>query len=438
MKIDHLAADKHALEQRTKVLPSTYRLFYERPVIVDHAKGAWLWERDGSRLLDAYNNVPVVGHSNSEVAAQVGAALQRINTHTRYVEPSIAKYAEKLLDDFPPSMDRVIFTSSGSEANDLALQVARVLTGRRGVVVTSNAYHGTTAALAALSPSLSTHWKDEQSIFVDVPSGLAGTAEFGPALAERVAAAITELESRGVGFAALLFDSVLSSDGIFTDPVGFLQPVRDVVSRAGGLYIADEVQSGFCRTGTAMWGFERHGIVPDLAVLGKPMGNGLPIAALVGGHTLLDTYGDSFRYFNTFGGNTACVAAASAVLQIIHRDRLGERSERIGTRIRRALNDEVARLKLPFRVRGSGMLIGVDTSPIADFPGPPSVGALAHHLMNDLREHGVLVGTTGVENNVLKIRPPLVLNDRQASLLIEQISGAFGRLCTNGDDTNVH
>lgn len=420
-----MTGETSPLDARRAALPSSYRLFYEHPVVVDHTEGVWIHDAAGTPLLDVYNNVPVVGHSNAHVAERVAAQLRTANTHTRYVYPAVAEYASRLESLFPPALNKTIFTCSGSEAVDLALQVARFVTGKQGMIATSHAYHGTTAATHAVSPSLSRHFIDDRIELVDVPEDALAHGDAGEEFARRVREAIAALEARGVGFAGLIMDQVLTSDGVFTDPVGFMAPVREAVRAAGGVFIADEVQSGFGRTGTHLWGFDRHGIVPDLVILGKPMGNGLPIAALVGTEALLNEYGDTFRYFNTFGGNPVCIAAADAVLNEIERLDVLNNVVSTGALLRTGLAETLAAHGLMATVRGTGLIAGGDLSSVRETQAESK--AVVDGIVNGLRNRGVLISSTGPRGTVLKVRPPLVFRPEH----VERVLSAL-------DDTLTH
>nr|KGA06596.1 MAG: hypothetical protein GM42_3445 [actinobacterium acMicro-1] len=421
-----MTGETSPLEARRAALPSSYRLFYENPVVVDHTEGVWIHDATGTPLLDVYNNVPVVGHSNAHVADRVAAQLRTANTHTRYVYPSVAEYASRLESLFPAELNKTIFTCSGSEAVDLALQVARFTTGHEGVIATSHAYHGTTAATHAVSPSLSRRFLDDRIALVDVPEDALAAGDAGEEFGRRVREAIATLEARGVGFAALIMDQVLTSDGVFTDPVGFMAPVREAVRASGGVFIADEVQSGFGRTGTRMWGFDRHGIVPDLVILGKPMGNGLPIAALVGTAELLNTYGDTFRYFNTFGGNPVCIAAADAVLDEIERLDILANVVTTGALLRQGLADTLTAHGLDAHVRGTGLIAGGDLSASRETPAESK--KLVDAIVNGLRNRGVLISSTGPRGTVLKVRPPLVFKPEHAERVLSALDDTLTQL----------
>jgi 4-aminobutyrate aminotransferase-like enzyme len=421
-----MTGETSPLDARRAALPSSYRLFYEHPVVVDHTEGVWIHDAAGTPLLDVYNNVPVVGHSNAHVAERVSAQLRTANTHTRYVYPAVAEYASRLESLFPAALNKTIFTCSGSEAVDLALQVTRFVTGKQGMIATSHAYHGTTAATHAVSPSLSRHFVDDRIELVDVPEAALANGDAGDEFARRVRDAIAALESRGVGFAGLIMDQVFTSDGVFTDPVGFMVPVREAVRAAGGVFIADEVQSGFGRTGTHMWGFDRHGIVPDLVILGKPMGNGLPIAALVGTEALLNEYGDTFRYFNTFGGNPVCIAAADAVLNEIERLDVLSNVVTTGALLRSGLTEMLAAHELMTTVRGTGLIAGADLSSVRETQSESK--AVVDAIVNGLRNRGVLISSTGPGGTVLKIRPPLVFQPAHVERLVSALDDTLTAL----------
>ena len=284
----------------------------------------WLYDPDGRAYLDFYNNVPSLGHCHPEVNAAMAEQAGRISANTRYLEPRLVDYAERLVDTFPQEIDRVVFTCTGSESNDLALRIARLASGNEGVIVSSHAYHGTSAAVAAVSPNLGDAVKLSPVVRMVSLPGPVGIPESQAAdfFEEQVRSAIVDLNRRGIGVAALLIDSIFSSDGVWVDPPGFIARGVAAVREAGGLVIADEVQPGFGRTGTHMWGFERHGVVPDLVTLGKPMGNGFPIGAVVGRKAPMDHFGATARYSNTFAGNTVGIATADAVLTILQRDRI--------------------------------------------------------------------------------------------------------------------
>jgi 4-aminobutyrate aminotransferase-like enzyme len=409
------------VRRRQALLGPAYKLFYARPVEFVRGSGVYLYDPDGNEYLDAYNNVPSVGHANAHVAEAVSAQLLQLNTHTRYAAAPILDYAERLLATHAPALENVMFTCTGSEAVDLSLRVARASTGRTGIVVTADAYHGITSAVAEISPSFGS----------GVPLGVHVRAvPIGAGFADGVASAIADLERHGIGFAALIVDTIFSSDGIWADPAGFLQPVADIVHAAGGLLIADEVQAGFARTGTAMWGYQRHGIAPDLVTMGKPMGNGMPIGGLAARPELLTAFGERARYFNTFGGNSVCVAAASAVLDVIEAECLRENALATGSYLRNSISELASRHPAIGDVRGAGLYTGID---ILNAAGQPD-GELAVSVVNGLRDRRVLISATGADGSTLKIRPPLPFGRGHVDRLVEALDEALTGLASRPDD----
>lgn len=412
------------LARRDAVLGPAYRLFYDEPVVAQSAKGVWITGEGGRQFLDAYNNVPVIGHSHPAVTEAVTAQLATLNTHTRYLTEPIVDYTERLLSLFPSGLDRVTFTCTGSEAVDLALRIAQYETGNTGVIISAHAYHGTTHAAAQISPALGDNNVLGPHV-VTIPSidTLRTPAdEIRPALLTALREAIAELQSRGVGLAAVIFDSIFSSDGVQPEPLDVLGEVVKLTHEAGGLYIADEVQPGFGRTGT-WWGFERHAIVPDLVVLGKPMGNGLPIAAVVGRSKCQEKFGSELRYFNTFGGNPVSIAAASAVLDTIMSEGLVEHAANVGAFLLNELRTIQQRYTQIPQVRGAGLFLAMDfvTDPESLTPDPE----LASAVVNGMRSRGVLISASGPDAASLKIRPPLVITREEVAQLVTTLEATL-------------
>ena len=406
------------IRRRDAVLAPSYRLFYRHPVVAARGSGVWLYDADGNQYLDAYNNVPAVGHSHPHVQRLVSEQLGVVNTHTRYLTEPVIDYSERLLALFPSELNKVVYTCTGSEAVDLALRVARYETGARGVVCTAHAYHGTTAVAAAVSPSLGpNNVIGDDVVLVTAPDAVHDDpATMAEEFAARVRSAIAELHRRGVGFAGMIVDSILSSDGVQSDPEGFLAPAVRAVHEAGGLWIADEVQPGFGRLGSTWWGFQRHGIEPDLVVLGKPMGNGIPIGALVGRDGVMAKFGRDIRYFNTFGGNPVSIAAATAVLDVIEEEALLDNVQRSGQRLLEGLREIAGRHVGVGGVRGRGLFLAME---FVDGDRPDS--ATASRVVNELRERRILISASGPHENVLKIRPPLPFTTEHADQLLGEL-----------------
>jgi 4-aminobutyrate aminotransferase-like enzyme len=421
--IDRLApAAQQLVLRRQASLGPSYRLFYRTPVHAVSGSGAYLFDADGTRILDAYNNVPSVGHANPAVADAVSAQMRKLNTHTRYLQDGIVQYSEQLLATLPDHIRSIMYTNSGSESNDLAIRIARLWTGGEGIVVTAEAYHGTTELLSRVSPAISGGFPDDVTVrIIPAPDPYrVETDDIGGWFADRVREAFDDLLANGIRPAAFLADSIFSSDGIFPDPRGFLAAAIDVVHEYGALFIADEVQPGFARTGSTFWGFERHGVEADLVSMGKPMGNGVPVAALAGRSEVLARFGKEVPYFNTFGGNSVSIAAAQAVLDFIQSTDLITSVARTGALIREGIAVLAVDRPLIGDIRGSGLYIGVDIVTDPETKAPDSTAAL--RIVNALRERNVLISVAGPGNNVLKIRPPLVFAEPEAELLLHTLS----------------
>jgi 4-aminobutyrate aminotransferase-like enzyme len=406
--------------RRQKSFGPTSVLFYERPLHIVSAEGVWITAADGARYLDVYNNVPSVGHCNPRVVRAISAQAARLNIHTRYLYDVVHDYADRLLATFPAGLDKVAFTCTGSESNDLALRIAQAATGRRGFVVTEGAYHGNTAAVTEVSPS-SRPGKPLAPHIRAIPAPIGGR-DVGASFATAVTAAIESLEQDGHGFAGLLVDTIFSSDGVAADPAGFLAPAVAATHAAGGLFIADEVQPGFGRTGAGMWGFLRHGVVPDIVTMGKPMGNGIPIGGVVSRLELMQAFADEVGYFNTFGGNPVASAAGLAVLDEIEDQGLVAHAGDVGRHLLAGLG-ELARLHPAIGgIRGAGLYLGVDF--VRDGEPAPD---LVSHVINALRERHILIGAAGRFGEALKIRPPLVFTRDHANLLLDALDGVLSQ-----------
>ena len=396
--------------RRQRVLAPTYRLFYSHPIHMVRAEGVWMYDADGRRYLDAYNNVPVVGHCHPEVVSRIAEQAARLNTHTRYVTDGPVELAERLLASVPSELTSVTFTCTGSESNDLAVRISKAATGGSGFIVTTGAYHGTTETLSGMSPV--TGAPTAPGVFtVPAPVDAQDAGNFGT----RIEECLQSMRQAGIKPAALLVDTIFGSDGVISHPEGFLRPAVEAIRRAGGLFIADEVQPGFGRTGASLWGFQRHGIVPDLVTMGKPMGNGHPVAALLATERAMHQFAERYRYFNTFGGNTVSCAAALAVLDIIERQRLIENAREVGDYLAQSLRRLAARCPEIRAIRGVGLFMGVQ------------LGSRdrATQVVNALRRNGVLIGASGLAFDALKIRPPLVFRREQADLLVEALEQAL-------------
>lgn len=412
-----------AVERRLANLGAASVLFYRQPIEMVAAEGAWMIARDGTRYLDFYNNVPSVGHSHPRVVEAVSTQIGKLNTNTRYIVAIVDEYLEALKSHLPDALSNVVMTCSGSEANDLAIRVARAATGGSGIIVTETAYHGNTALVTEASPSaLKRGSLPDHVIAVPPPSAGHFGEDIAGGFRASIEAAIAEFARRGIRPAALLADSIFSSDGIFADPAGFLRPAVEAMRAAGGLFIADEVQPGFARTGEAFWGFARHGVTPDLVTMGKPMGNGFPMAGMAAKPDHLASFCGDVGYFNTFGGNPVAAAAGLAVLEVIREEGLQENALETGRVLRDGLREIAASDARVAQVRGAGLFIGVD---LADEETGRPDAEFTVKVIDAMRDRGVLIGAAGRYGATLKVRPPLCLNRDEAERFLTAFRGAI-------------
>jgi 4-aminobutyrate aminotransferase-like enzyme len=395
--------DRSLADRRAAALGPAYRLFYDTPVHLVRGEGVHLYDAQGSAYLDCYNNVASVGHCHPRVVQAMAAQAATLATHTRYLHETILTYAERLLAQFPAELSHVMFTCTGSEANDLALRIARAATGGTGIIVTDNAYHGVTLATAEMTMSFGPAVAPGPTVFpIPAPSA----ANYPQGIAAGFARAVTEacdrMATQGIKPALLIVDTIFSSDGVFPDPEGFLAPAAATIRKAGGLFLADEVQPGFGRTGSRFWGFERHGLIPDMVSMGKPMGNGYPLAGLALQPRVIADFGAKARYFNTFGGNAVAAAVGLAVLDVIRDEALQENAAIVGAAFARGLRSLAQRHEALGDTRAAGLFIG-QTILTDGKPDP----VRAARLVNALRDNRILISSTGPNGDSLKIRPPL-------------------------------
>ena len=390
-------------------------LSYDEPLHLVRGEGVHLFDAAGRRYIDAYNNVPVAGHCHPKVAAAIAAQSRRLVTNTRYLHESNVELAEALLERAPGHLGRVLFVNSGSEANDVALRIARLATGHDGLLVTRFAYHGVTEATTDLSPE---EWPEG---YAPAHVGLLSPPGAAHRGAGDAGVVVDGLREAGHLPAALFVDSAFTSDGVLGPAHGWLADAVAAVRASGGLFVDDEVQIGFGRSGEGLWGITSSGIEPDMVTLGKPMGNGFPVAAVLARADLVDRFVERTGFFSTFGGNTLACAAALALLRVVEEERLAERAAASGAHLRGLLDEVVARHDAAGAVRSWGLVLGVDIVRSDGSPDPQR----AHRLVNRMRQLGVLIGTTGPSSSVLKIRPPLVFTDTDGEEVATRLDEAF-------------
>ncbi|MEW9309258.1 aspartate aminotransferase family protein [Labrys neptuniae] len=427
-----MAGNAALLARRERLLGRNMSLFYEEPVHLVRGQGVWLWDDEGRRYLDCYNNVPHVGHCHPRVVEAITRQASTLNTHTRYLHEGILDYVERLTATFDASLNAAILTCTGSEANDVALRMAQAVTGRTGVIATDHTYHGNTAAVSQLSTRMPPvggfggHVRHVPAPDSYRPLGGVPGEAFAVSFAGKVEEAIASLQASPHGFSALIIDPFFANEGFPDLPPGFLDRTVAAVHKAGGLVIADEVQPGFGRTGSHMWGHQRAGFVPDIVTLGKPMANGHPVGGVVANIDTLNAFRKAFRYFNTFGGNPVSCAAAMAVLDVIEEEKLIENARTVGAHARAGFERLSGKHALIGDIRGSGLFMGTEF--VLDRATRDPAPDLATRIVNAMRERGVLMGKIGVHQCATKIRPPMPFSTEHADLMISTLDDVLSSL----------
>jgi 4-aminobutyrate aminotransferase-like enzyme/Ser/Thr protein kinase RdoA (MazF antagonist) len=424
----------HVMSRRLAAMGPKPLLFYSKPLHILRGEGVWLHADDGRAYLDCYNNVAHVGHAHPTVADAVARQLHTLNTNTRYLTDEAIRYAEELKATLHPSLDTVIFVNSGSEANDVAWRMAQAFAGHRGALCMEFAYHGITDAIAGFSSSNYPEgkWNFPHIRQIEAPDVYRGRyradhPEPGENYAALADAAIADLKDAGFGVAYAIVDSAFMTNGILDAPAGYVQAVVQRVHQAGGLFVADEVQSGFGRLGSHMWGHQRHGVTPDFVTIGKPAGNGYPIGAVITRAEILARFvTETGPFFSTFGGGNAACAAGLAVLDIMRREGLMQNAARVGAEFANNLRKLMQRHEIIGDVRGMGLAVGVEL--VTERRGRTPARAQTRRMLDLMREEGVLIGSDGKHGNVLKLRPPLVFSHDNATQVVAALDRAFSRL----------
>ncbi len=416
------AKSAELVERRTKLLGPNVSTFYDEPLHIVKGEGVWLWDADGRKYLDCYNNVPHVGHCNPRVVDAICRQASTLNTHTRYLHDGILDYVEKLTGTMDASLDTAILTCTGSEANDIALRMAEGMTGKRGIIGTDATYHGNTSLVSQLSKSnLPTvgFGLDQYFRFVEAPDSYRNPDPDGSKFADAVAEQIAEHEKTGIGFSALVICPYFLNEGFPDHPDGWLKSVAEVVREAGGLLICDEVQSGFGRTGTHMWAHQKMGVVPDIMTMGKPMANGHPVGGVVTRNEILATFRKGYRYFNTFGGNPVSCAAAMAVLEEIEAKNLVANAKTVGDHAHALMTALQQKYEFIGDVRGSGLIFGAEM--VLDRQTKEPASEFTDRIINAMRHRGIIHSKLGRHKNTLKIRPPMPFSKENADLLFDTL-----------------
>ncbi|MGO7486087.1 aspartate aminotransferase family protein [Rhizobium ruizarguesonis] len=427
-----MAENAALLARRERLLGRNMSTFYDDPVQLVRGEGVWLWDADGRKYLDCYNNVPHVGHCHPRVVDAITRQASTLNTHTRYLHEGILDYVERLTSTFDKSLNTAIMTCTGSEANDIALRMAQAVTGKTGVIATNHTYHGNTAAVSQLSTRMPPvggfggHVRHVPAPDSCRPLGGMPGEAFAEAFAAEVENAIASLQSSPHGFSALIICPFFANEGFPDLPPGFLDQAIAAVRKAGGLVISDEVQPGFGRTGGHMWGHQRAGFVPDVVTLGKPMANGHPVGGVVANADTLNAFRKAFRYFNTFGGNPVSCAAALAVLDVIEDEGLMENARAVGAYAQDGLKHLSEKHDVIGNVRGSGLFFGAEL--VLDREKKTPAPDIATKVINDMRARGVLMGKIGVHQCATKIRPPMPFSKENADLMLSTLDDVLSGL----------
>jgi 4-aminobutyrate aminotransferase-like enzyme/Ser/Thr protein kinase RdoA (MazF antagonist) len=423
------------LAKRRQRLGRNLSISYRKPLKIVRGWKQYLFDDEGRAYLDAYNNVAHVGHNHPRVVAAARQQMGVLNTNTRYLHDTILRYAEKLTSLLPEPLSVCYFINSGSEANELALRLARTYTSQPDMIVLDVAYHGNTNTLIDISPYKhngpggkgTPGWVH----IAPIPDDYRGAYKrddpgAGAKYAQHVLEITEKLKASGRGLAGFIAESLPSVGGQIVMPPGYLADVYRYVRTAGGLCIVDDVQTGFGRVGTHFWGFEMQGVTPDIVVLGKPIGNGHPLGAVITTPEIADAFNNGMEYFTTFGGNPVSCAVGLEVLNIVLEENLQEHAQRVGERMLAGLRPFVERYPLVGDVRGSGLFLGMEL--VRDRETLEPATERAAYVMNRMREHGILLGTDGPYHNVLKIRPPMPFDEENADFLVSTMKQVLEEL----------
>lgn len=420
------------LQRRRRSLGPSLSLSYRQPLHIVRGVGQYLFDDAGRSYLDAVNNVCHVGHSHPRVVEAAAKQWTKLNTNTRYLHENLVRYAERLSSTLPAKLEVCFFVNSGSEANDLAMRLVRAATGRDEWLVIDTAYHGNLHSLIGLSPYKHNGWGGQgppaNVHAVEMPDSYRGryrapAASLGEQYAKSVSNVLADLEVSKRPVAGFFAESILSCGGQIVLPDGYLQQVYDMIRASGGICVADEVQVGFGRIGSHFWGFELQGVVPDIVTMGKPIGNGHPLAAVVTTREIADAFANGMEYFNTFGGNPVSAAIGLAVLDVIEEQNLQQHASVVGEYLKSALKELQARHPNVGDVRGEGLFLGVELVVDAESRTPDAV--TASYCAEQMLRAGILMSTDGPDHNVLKIKPPLVFDQNDADRLVAALDEAL-------------
>lgn len=399
------------IQKRKRLLGGNLSIAYDDPLKIVRGSMQYLYDEDGRQYLDAYNNVAHVGHCHPKVVQAGQEQMAALNTNTRYLHDGIITYAERLTATLPEPLNVCYFVNSGSEANELAIRLARAHTKARDMIVLDHAYHGNTTTAIDLSP-----YKHDGP-GGDGPPSWVHKVPLPDRATEKYVKHVDDIIKNVPTICGFIAESMPSVAGQIVLPSGYLNHVYDAVRRAGGVCIADEVQTGYGRVGTHFWGFNSYGVVPDIVVLGKPIGNGHPIGAVITTRAIADSFDNGMEFFSTFGGNTVSCAIGLAVLEVVEEENLQAHALSVGKRLIEGLRALQKDYEIIGDIRGSGMFLGVE---LPD-------GKTARRIVNEMRDRAILIGTDGPFHNVLKIRPPMPFSESDADLFLTTFESILRR-----------
>eukprot|EP01065_Artemidia_motanka_P005084 TRINITY_DN1241_c9_g1_i1.p1 TRINITY_DN1241_c9_g1~~TRINITY_DN1241_c9_g1_i1.p1 ORF type:complete len:531 (+),score=140.86 TRINITY_DN1241_c9_g1_i1:108-1595(+) len=445
---DEFENESALLQARREVLSTAMSVSYANtdPLWMVTGDRQYLIDRSGRRFLDTRNNVAHCGHTHPAVAAAVRQQVSALNTNTRYLHPNVVRLAKKLASKLPKELCRVFFVNSGSEANDLAMRLAEMKTGRKECIVVDRAYHGHTVGAMSLSPYKYEHPRSHGQLphvrKVPCPDTFRGLHR-GADAAEQYSLCVKDaVEDLGGRVSAFFIESGMSVAGVILPPPGYLAKCYEYVRAAGGVCVADEVQTGFGRFGSSFWGFEQQGVVPDIVTMGKPFGNGMPLAAVACTEAVSAAFSTGPEYFNTFAGNPVCAAAGLAVMDTVERERLQENAAAVGAK----LSDELRGLQTAVRegslchvgdVRGSGLFIGVDfvTEAGGREPATKAAGVVCSRLKD---RHLILTSLDGPADNVMVIKPPMCFSEENVGVFVTALKREMEGVTAADVDAATH
>jgi 4-aminobutyrate aminotransferase-like enzyme len=425
--------DEDLVARRKATLGPTYRNFYDKPLHLVRGAGTALWDNDGRQYVDCYNNVVSVGHCHPRVVEALCQQAATLNTHTRYLHSGIVELGEMLVERLPGAIDTCIFTCTGSEANDLATQIARTVTGNLGMVVTEASYHGVSHLTRQLSTdSYPPEQRPDWLAVIEPPNLYRGPfrdddAEAVEKYLQHAREQLDLLEQRGYKPAAVMIDMVWDSNGPLAPPADYVKGLCAEVRARGGIVIADEVQAGYCRSGESWWTSDIYGLEPEILTCGKPMGAGHPLALMSTTRTIIDAYAEQYSYFNTFGGNPVSAAVGRAVIEVIESEGLLQNARDVGAYLEAGLRELAERHQSIGHVQGRGLFWGLDMVRDAETREPFSRDEM-RHLGSLIVQQGVITGNSGRYGQVLKLRPPLVFSRADADKTLAAIDAALGQL----------